>query len=125
MNISTRGLVGTGNSVLIAGFIIHGTQEAPVIVRALGPSLSQYLAGSLSDPRLEVRDSNGRVVATNDNFGDASADQKQLVQNAGLAPPDPKESALAVTLAPTTYTAVVSGANTSTGIALVEVYNLR
>lgn len=121
-NISTRGDVGTGDNVLIAGFIVNGSNSKTVIVRAIGPSLTQYgLSGVLADPTVTIYDSNHNVVATNDNWKDT---QQSAIMNSGHAPPNDAESAIIATLPPGSYTAVVSGANSSTGIALAEVYDL-
>jgi hypothetical protein len=119
-NISTRGLVSSGNQVLIGGFIVGGNQTKDVVVRALGPSTG--IPGALSDPMVELRDSSGSVLFANDNWGtDASAPQ---IQNEGLAPGNPAESALQVTLNPGSYTAIVRSANGSSGVGLVEIYDL-
>lgn len=130
LNISTRGRVGAGNDVMIAGFIIGGTQEARVVVRVLGPTLGNPsytnppLPNSLQDPRLEIYDANGWLIAANDNFAAASQQQQRYVRNSGLAPPDKREPAVGLMLAPTSYTAIVRGAADSSGIALVEVYKV-
>jgi hypothetical protein len=119
-NISTRGLVSGGNQVLIGGFIVGGNQTKDVVVRALGPSTG--LSGALSDPTVELRDAGGSLVATNDNWGtDPSAPQ---IQSEGLAPGNPSESALQVTLNPGSYTAIVRSANGNSGVGLVEIYDL-
>jgi hypothetical protein len=124
-NISTRGFVGTGDDLLIGGFIPGPTDRLPlkVLVRALGPSLTaQGVDGALSDPLLELHDANG-IRVQNDNWKDApNASEIQ----ATLPPHEDNESAIITTLAPSNsgYTAVVRGANGSTGVALVEVYAL-
>lgn len=123
VNISTRGKVGTGEDVLIAGFIITGTDPKMVIVRALGPSLSNFgVPGPLADPTLTIYDSNHAVVARNDNWRDT---QQAAIEATGLAPQNNLESAIVVTLAPGAYTAIVSGKNGGTGNALAEVYDLN
>ena len=119
-NISTRLLVETGDNVLIGGFIVTGTHSKPVLLRGIGPSLA--LEGKLADPVLELHDSAGAVIATNDDWG--TNDDAQAIIDTGLAPADPKESALLVTLDPGAYTAIINGANESSGIALVEAYDL-
>lgn len=122
-NISTRGQVGTGNDVMIAGFIIGGSQSKEVIVRALGPSLATAgISNPLSNPNLEVHDSNGSLLRSNDNW--QSDPNSARVQQVGLAPNQPVESALDLNLNPGAYTAIVSGVSGATGIALVEVYDL-
>jgi phospholipase/lecithinase/hemolysin len=122
-NISTRGFVGTGESVLIAGFIV-GTGDKPIItVRALGPSLTSFgIAGALQDPTLELHDKNGALIAANDNWEDK---QDSAVAACGLAPSDVRESAIVRSLAPGNYTAIVRGKNNSTGVALVEAYRIQ
>ncbi|HWX17945.1 MAG TPA: SGNH/GDSL hydrolase family protein, partial [Chthoniobacterales bacterium] len=121
VNISTRGKVGTGEDVLIAGFIITGTDAKRVIVRALGPSLSNFgVPGPLADPMLTIYDSNQAIVARNDNWRDT---QQAEIEATGLAPQNNLESAIVVTLAPGAYTAIVSGKNGGTGNALAEVYD--
>src|ERR1039457_7209152 len=129
-NISTRGFVQTGANVMIGGFIIQGTSPETVIVRAIGPSLTQYgVPGALVDPTLELHDSTG-VIATNDNWqttqigGIITADQVSAIQNSGKAPSNATESAIIATLQPGNYTAIVGGKNNTTGVALVEVYDL-
>lgn len=118
-NISTRGLVETGDQVLIGGFIITGTDPKPVIVRAIGPSLP--VSGALADPKLELHDGTGASIASNDNW---QSDQAIEIIATGVAPTNDNESALVATLNPGLYTTVVSGANGGTGVGLVEVYDL-
>ena len=118
-NISTRALVGTGDSVLIGGFIVLGDNPASALLRAIGPSLP--LAGSLADPTLELHDSNGTTLTSNDNW---KSNQESEILATGLAPSNDAESAILTSLAPGSYTAIVRGANNTTGIALVEVYQL-
>jgi hypothetical protein len=123
-NISSRAQVGTGDNVLIAGFIIQGSASKQVILRGLGPSLQVNgipVPGRLQDPVLELHDRNGALIAINDNWAtDPNAGQ---VRAAGLAPPNPHEAALARTLAPDFYTVIVRGVNNTTGIGLAEVYD--
>jgi hypothetical protein len=126
-NISTRGFVGSGDDLLIGGFIPGPSDRLPVkvLVRALGPSLTaQGVSGALQDPLLELHDGNGTLLLTNDNWKDAS--NAADIQTT-LPPPDDHESAIITTLAPSNlgYTAVVRGASNSTGLALVEVYALN
>ncbi|MBV9008903.1 MAG: hypothetical protein JO354_07025 [Verrucomicrobia bacterium] len=121
-NISTRAYVGTGDEVLIAGFIIDGTAPKPVLVRGLGPTLSHFgVVSPLQDPTLELHNSTG-VIAANDDWQSAP-NAGQIPPN--LRPPDPRESAILTTLQPASYTAILAGKNNSTGIALVEVYDLN
>lgn len=124
-NISTRGSVQVGDNVMIGGFIVldTGASSTQVVVRALGPSLGAVgVAGALADPSLELHDSNGTIVASNDNW---KATQKSALEATGLTPKEDKESAIVKTLAAGAYTAIVRGANSSTGIALIEAYNLQ
>lgn len=122
INISTRGRVLDGDAVMIAGFIVEGNDPQTVVVRAMGPSLAAYgIADPLPDPTLElVRMSDGAVVASNNDWqGGVSA---AGISARGLAPPDARESAVLVTLAPGAYTAIVRGMAGATGVGLVEVY---
>jgi CSLREA domain-containing protein len=122
-NISTRGFVGTGNSVMIAGVIVKGMESENVIIRGLGPTLTQFgVPNVLADPVLDLRDGNGNPVASNDNWKDT---QEAQIQASGKAPPNDKESAIAATLPAGNYTAILSGKSNSTGNALVEVYGLN
>ena len=121
-NISTRSLVQTNSNVMIAGLIVQSNSEE-VIVRALGPTLSQFgVSNALADPTLELRDANGTLIASNNNWKDT---QQSDIQASGYAPPNDLESALIRTLAPANYTAIVRGVNGTTGVALVEVYALQ
>jgi hypothetical protein len=120
-NISTRGLVQTDPNVLIAGTIIVGSTSQKVIVRAIGPSLS--LAGKLADPTLELRDGNGALLESNDNW--TQSGNKQAIIDSTVPPTNDLEAAIVRTLAPGNYTAVVRGANNTTGIAVVEAYALN
>ena len=123
-NISTRAFIGTEADVLIGGFILgHGTLPDNVIVRGLGPSLSGLgVPDALADPRMELHDSHGALVRTNDNWMDDPA-QAALIIAAGLAPTNPLESAIAETLPPGPYTAVLYGVDKGTGNGLVEIYD--
>jgi len=118
-NISTRGPVSSGN-VLIGGFIVGGSQTKEVVVRAIGPSSG--VSGALPDPTVELRDASGSLVDSNNNWGDHP--KAAQIQSEGLAPNQPVESALQVTLNPGNYTAIVGGANGATGVGLVEIYDL-
>ncbi|MGI8955585.1 MAG: aryl-sulfate sulfotransferase [Chthoniobacterales bacterium] len=123
LDLSTRGLVGPSDEALIAGFIVTGNESKTVVLRALGPSLAgKGLSGTLADPAITLFDSSGAVVATNDNWTtDSKAGQ---IAAEGLAPGDPSEAALLTTLAPGVYTAVVSAADSATGLGLVEIYDV-
>jgi hypothetical protein len=133
LNISTRGRVGTGNDVLIGGFIIGGSVPVQVVMRALGPSLGTFgITDALQDPTLELHDGSGTLLVSDDNWRDSQ--QAAIIQASGLAPTDDRESAIVATLAPGNYTLIVRGKNRvsipgriqitpTTGVALVEVYN--
>jgi sugar lactone lactonase YvrE len=118
VNISTRLAVGTGDNVLIAGFIITGNAPKRVIIRAIGPSLP--LPGVLQDTTLELHDANG-ILGSNDNWRDS---QENEIIATTIAPSDDRESAIVATISPGNYTAVVRGKNDVTGIAVVELYDL-
>ena len=122
INISTRGRVEIGDSVMIGGFIIQGNSPQTVLIRAVGPNLLNYgVTGVLADPMLELhRSSDGAVIATNDNWGTAS--NAAAIAATGLAPVDPKESAILITLQPGAYTAIVSGSGGGTGVGIIEVF---
>jgi hypothetical protein len=120
-NISTRGFVNTGQNVMIGGFI-SGNGLVKIIVRALGPTLSQFgVPNVLADPTLELHDANGAILASNDNWQDT---QQAEIQASGFAPPNALESAIIATRPPGNSTAIVRGKNNTTGNALVEVYIL-
>jgi hypothetical protein len=122
-NESTRVAVGQGDDRAIAGFIVTGSVAKRVLVRGLGPSLTQYgVPGVLPDPTLSLFDANHNVVAMNNNWQDSHAAE---IAATGLAPTDPRESAIIAQLTPGTYTAVLGGVNSSTGIGLAEVYDLE
>lgn len=120
LNISTRGRVEVDDRVMIGGVIVNGTTPQEVIVRALGPSLS--MTGDLDDPTLELRDQNGALLRSNDDW---RSDQESQIIATNLPPPDDHESAIVTTLAPAPYTAIVRGKNGATGVALVEIYALN
>lgn len=124
-NISTRGFVDTGDNVMIGGFILgpDGSGSATVLVRAIGPSLAGAgVSGVLGDPMLELHDGSGAMVANNDNWKDS---QQADIEATTIPPTNDLESAIVQTLTPGNYTAVVRGNNSTTGVALVEVYNLQ
>lgn len=122
-NISTRGLVQTGDNVLIAGMIVLGQGSQGVIIRAIGPSLtSSGVSGALADPTLNVHNGNGVLIAQDDDW---RTHQEQALIASGLAPTDDRESAILMSVTPGNYTAIVRGKNDTTGVALVEVYNLQ
>ena len=121
-NISTRGVAGMGDDVMIGGFIIGGTDSAKVIVRAIGPSLTAAgVAGALSDPVLELHDVQGSLIFQNDDW---RSDQEQQIIDSTVPPSSDKEAAIVATLPPGAYTAIVHGSGGTTGVALVEIYSL-
>jgi hypothetical protein len=120
-NISTRLKVETGDNVLIGGFIVSGTSSKRIILRAIGPSLP--VPGALANPRLELHDGAGQLIAVNDNWQDAP--NKQEIIDSSIPPSHPLEAAILTTVVPGSYTAIVRGENDSAGVALVEVYDLE
>ena len=123
-NISTRGFADTGDNALIGGFIVDGSfySRSKVVVRAIGPSLSQFgVPNLLQDPSLSIYNQNGYELAVNDDWRDAN--QPEVVA-LGLAPQDDRESAIYLTLPAGNYTAIISGKAGATGVALVETYNV-
>jgi hypothetical protein len=125
-NISTRGFVGTGNDVLIGGFILGGTTGTPqIVIRGLGPTLAAAgITGALADPLITIANQNGSTLASNDDWQDDAA-KAAMIAAAGLAPNANPESAVILQLPPASYTAILSGKNGATGVGLIEIYNLR
>jgi len=122
-NISTRGFVGTASDVVIVGFILGGgTGNDCVVVRCLGPSLAQFGIPNLTDPQLELRNSNGSLIRFNNDWMDDPA-QAASISAAGLAPTNNLESAVYECLPPGQYTAICSGVDNGTGVGLVEMYD--
>src|SRR5204862_7129145 len=122
-NISTRGLVGTSNDVMVGGTIIIGSHPVRVLVRAIGPSLTNLgVPNALQDPTLELHDGNGALLASNDNW---RTDQEPEIIATGIPPTNDLESAILRDLAPGNYTAIVRGVNSATGVAVVEAYELN
>src|SRR5439155_94700 len=130
-NISTRSFVQTGDNVMIGGFIVQGTGTKRVIIRAIGPELTQYgITNALANPTLELHNATGALMGSNDNWqttiigGIIASNQVSDIQNSGHAPTAANESAIIADLPPGNYTAIVRGVNSTTGVALVEVYDL-
>ena len=120
-NISSRLNVGNGDDVVIAGFIITGRSAKKILIRGLGPSLSQFhMSNVLADPTLELHKPGGGVV-TNDDW---RSTQLSDIQATGIPPPNGSEAAIVATLAPGAYTTILRGKNGSTGVGLVEMYDL-
>ena len=131
-NISTRSFVQTGEHVMIGGFIVQGTGTKRVMIRALGPELTQFgITDALANPRLELHNRAGALIASNDEWqttivgGVITGNQVSAIQNSGLAPTAASESVIIADLQPGNYTAIVRGVNDTTGVALVEVYDLN
>lgn len=124
-NISTRAFVDTGESIVIAGFIVGGASGSDrMVVRGIGPSLAALgISNALADPTLELRDGNGALLRANNNWEDDPAQAAELTA-AGLAPTNQLESGIAMTLSPGAYTALLAGVNNGSGVGLVEVYDL-
>ena len=132
-NISTRAFVQTGDNVMIGGFIVQGTTTKRVIIRAIGPELGAppfNVPNALANPTLELHDATRALIGSNDNWqhtiigGIITADQVSAIQSSGKAPGNASESAIIATLPPGNYTAIVRGVDNTTGVALVEVYDL-
>ena len=122
-NISTRGLVGSDDNVMIGGFIAgnnNGTTR--VLIRGIGPSLSDQVADALTDPVVELYDGNGTALATNDNWKDSP--DRAAIEATGIPPSNDLESAILYSLSKADYTAVLRG-RSGEGVALIEIYNLR
>jgi hypothetical protein len=124
-NMSTRALVSSGDSIVIAGFVLgNHSGDDHIIVRGLGPSLTAAgVPNALADPVLELRDGNGALLVSNNDWQDNPPQAAEIIA-AGLAPSNPLESGIAATLAPGLYTALLAGLNNGTGVGLVEVYDL-
>ncbi len=123
-NISSRGFVQTGNDVMIAGFILgNGTAGERVAVRGIGPSLSG-ITNVLANPTLELRDANGTLLISNDNWKDDGNQASELTA-AGMSPQNDFESAMVMRLPPGQYTAIIAGQDAGTGVAVAEVYHLQ
>ena len=124
-NIATRGFVDTNDNVMIGGLIVGASSGAStkIVVRAIGPTLTNFgIAGALQDPTLDLVNSNGVVMRSNDNWQDS---QEAAITATGLQPGDIREAALIETLAPGNYTAIMRGVGNTTGVGLVEVYNVQ
>ena len=127
-NVSTRSFVQTGEHVMIGGFIVQGSGPKNVIIRAIGPELTQFgIPDALANPRLELHNGSGAVIGTNDDWqstiigGVITGNQVSAIQNSGHVPTAASEAAIIATLPPGNYTAIVGGVNNTTGVALVEV----
>jgi uncharacterized protein GlcG (DUF336 family) len=130
--LASSAFAQTGNDVMIGGFIVQGTAPKSVIVRAIGPELSAFgIPNALADPTLELHNGTGALIASNDNWqttvfgGIITGNQVSAIQGSGHAPTQPSESAIIATLPPGNYTAIVRGGNNTSGVGLVEVYDLN
>jgi hypothetical protein len=126
-NLSTRAFVSTGDNIVIAGFLLSDTAggDDRVIVRGIGPSLAPGIfpaSAVLNDPTLELRDTNGSLILANNDWQDNPGQAAEIIA-AGLAPTNDRESAIAATLPPGLYTALLAGLNGGTGIGVVEIYD--
>ena len=121
-NISTRAFVSTGDDIVIAGFVLGGNSSFDrILVRGIGPSLAGFgVPNALADPTLELRDNNGTLLMSNNNW----QDNLEPLPPPGLRPTNNLESAIMATLPPGLYTALLAGVNSGTGVGLVEVYDL-
>jgi hypothetical protein len=119
-NISTRGFVDRGDNVLIGGTIVVGSGSTNVLFRAIGPSTG--IPNALQDPTLELHDGQGSIIATNDNWQDTQA---AAIRDTTIPPSDPREAAILYQLSPGSYTAIVRGKDNTTGVAVVEAYQLN
>lgn len=131
LNVSARLQIGVADDVAISGFIVAGNGTKRVMLRAIGPSLAQSgIAGALSDPFLELHDSTGAIIASNDNWqttqlgGVITEDQVAAIRASTIAPSDPAEAAIIANLSPGSYTAIARSATGGTGVGLAEVYDL-
>jgi hypothetical protein len=121
LNISTRLRVETGDNAMIAGYIITGNSNKPVVLRGMGPSLTAFgISGVLLDPVLELHGPNSSLITKNDNWKD---DQRSQIEGTAFQPGDDRESVILATLAPANYTAILNGKNNTTGVGLIEVYD--
>lgn len=121
-NISTRARTGTGENVLIAGFVVRD-QAKQLLIRGLGPTLASFgISNPIPNPNLVLYNANGGAIVSNDNWHDS---QGAAIQQTGLQPPDDLESAILITLQPANYTAILSDNGGNTAVGLVEVYDLQ
>jgi hypothetical protein len=125
-NLSTRAFVSTGDNIVIAGFLLSDNDTTDrIVVRGIGPSLAPAFfpaSAVLADPTLELRDGNGTLLVSNNDWEDNPV-QAAAITAAGLAPTNAREAAIAATLPPGLYTALLAGLSNGTGIGVVEVYD--
>ena len=122
-NIGSRGFVDTGDNAMIGGFIVGGGSTSPrVLIRGIGPSLASSIPNALANPTLELRNADGALIRDNDNWRDS---QEEEIENTTIPPSHDLEAAIIATVPNGNYTAVLRGENNSTGVAVVEIYNLE
>jgi hypothetical protein len=125
-NLSTRAFVSTGDNIVIAGFLLSDNNTTDrIVLRGIGPSLAPAFfpaSAVLADPTLELRDGNGTLLVSNNDWQDNPVQAAEITA-AGLAPTNTREAAIAATLPPGLYTALLAGLNNGTGIGVVEVYD--
>ena len=122
-NLSTRAAVGLNENVSIGGFIVQGDGPKEILIRAIGPSLTDLgVSGALADPTLELHDADGKLLLSNDDWKET---QEQEISETALAPNDDRESAILATLDPGSYTAIVAGRSNAVGIGLTEIYDMQ
>ncbi len=127
INLSARASVGSGGGLVIGGFVIYGTTPETVLIRGIGPTLGQFgVTGALASPRLALYDVNNDVLETNSGWGGGAALSQVFTQvNAFALPASSTDAAIVVTLPPGAYTAELTGLNGSSGVALIEIYEVR
>jgi hypothetical protein len=123
LNISTRGLVGTGQSVMIGGFVIEGSEPRTVAITAKGPSLAAFgINNAIADPQITLYRGQ-QIIGTNDSLSDLDPIERDAIILAGIAPTDPSEPAMAVSLDPGPYTVRVTNNAGAEGVGLIEVFD--
>jgi hypothetical protein len=121
-NISSRLLIQTGNNVGIAGFVIGGSEAKKLLIRGLGPTLTQFnVTGVMPNPTLKLYDGSGSLITTNDDW---KSTQEAAITATDLAPPNDLEAAILAALQPGAYTVILADASGAAGVGLLEVYDL-
>jgi hypothetical protein len=122
-NIGSRGFVDTGDNAMIGGFIVGGGSTLTrVLIRGIGPSLPSSIPNALANPTLELRNADGALIRDNDNWRDS---QEEEIENTTIPPSHNLEAAIIAAVPNGNYTAILRGENNSTGVAVVEIYNLQ
>jgi hypothetical protein len=122
LNLSTRAKVGGGDQAMIGGFYVAGSGTVKVVIRAIGPSLPSFSVPKLGNPKLRLTYSNGTSIASNDDYGNLSQQDRNELNSLGLTPSDSHEAALIWTLSAGAYTAIVESQDGQYGIGLFEIY---